>query len=62
MRRDPAERHQSVTELREELEAAFSASGGGIGAEPRVGTFRGVTSILLIVPLVSLAVWLFLSI
>ncbi|HEY0015340.1 MAG TPA: serine/threonine-protein kinase [Longimicrobium sp.] len=58
MRRDPAARHASVAELREELEAAFGAVGD---PEPRANASRAPTSILLIVPLVPLALWLFLS-
>jgi serine/threonine protein kinase len=55
MRRDPAARHASVAELREELEAAFGAAGD---PEPRANASRAPTSILLIV---SLALWLFLT-
>ncbi|WP_420129482.1 serine/threonine-protein kinase [Longimicrobium sp.] len=61
MRRDPAARHASVAELRAELEAAFSAAGAGDTPEPRADASRAVMSILLIVPLVSIAAWLFLS-
>jgi serine/threonine protein kinase len=61
MRRDPAARHASVAELRAELEAAFGAAGACIDPEPRADASRAPTSILLIVPLVSLALWLFLT-
>jgi eukaryotic-like serine/threonine-protein kinase len=60
MRRDPAARHQCVAELRMELEAAFRAAEEGSDPEPRAYASRAATYILLI-PLVPLVVWLFLS-
>jgi serine/threonine protein kinase len=61
MRRDPAERYQSVAELRVELEAALGAAGilGGPEADP-VGS-RGLSSVLLIMPIAGALAWLFLT-
>lgn len=62
MRREPAARHHSVAELRVELEAAFRAAGLEIDPEPpQSDASRGLTSLFLIVPLVLVAGWLFLS-
>lgn len=61
MSRNPAARHASVAELRDELEAAFGAAWAVGDPEPRTDASRALTPILLIVPLVPLALWLFFS-
>lgn len=59
LRRDPAGRHQSVAELRAELEAAFRAAGMGVRADDDAGR-RWLPS-LLMAPLIGLLGWIFLA-
>jgi serine/threonine protein kinase len=64
MARDPAARHQSVAELRAELEAAFCASEAADSVEPepvRLVPVPRRRAALLLLPLVPLLAWLFLS-
>ncbi|HET6228756.1 MAG TPA: serine/threonine-protein kinase [Longimicrobiaceae bacterium] len=67
MSRDPADRHQSVAELRDEVEAAFRASAAR-EAEPVAETpvlapakARRVLPWLALVPLPALLAWIFLA-
>lgn len=69
MARDPAARHQSVAELRAELEAAFHASASSDtvsaaeGVDTEVEPARAVAprrAALLLLPLLPLLAWLFL--
>jgi serine/threonine protein kinase len=57
MHRDPAARHQSVAELRAELEAAFRAA--GIGPESDAPIVSRRWPLLLLAPLLPLIGWIF---
>jgi|GEM_PF-6178904 len=62
LRRDPAARHTSVAELRDELEAAFRATDAAAASGPVYASEpAGRRAALLLLPLAAVLAWLFLT-